>query len=410
MYDELVKLSHDFITTRARSYERYFVRTISVSHRCCFIVGERGVGKTTTVIQYLLRHANEDPFSKKILYIQADHFLLGNLTLYEIAEQFEQLGGEVIAFDEIHKYSNWSQELKSIYDTFPGLRIYASGSSALEIYKGTHDLSRRALIYTMYGQSLREFIEISHKVSLPVIDLEMLLEKHEEYSFDIIKQLKDAGLKVLPLFKQYLECGYYPFYFENRVVKEYWLMLEQNLHATIESDLTAINSKLTGNSVRKIKQLLSFISRSVPFVPEWKSIKAIVQVSDDRTLKSYFKYLEDAGVIYLLKRHLSRLKGLEGEEKIYLSNPNQIYALNYDRVNKGSLRETFFMSILKQSHQLSAPKDGDFMVDGKYFFEVGGKNKSAKQLNYQKNAFLALDDIEKGVGNKIPLWLFGFLY
>jgi len=167
MYTEIVKLSRDFMQTRMQSYERYFIRTMGPTHRFTIILGERGVGKTTTVIQYLLKSVAGDFHSDKILYVQTDHFLLGNTSLYEIAEQFHQLGGKTIAFDEIHKYPNWSMELKSIYDTFPDLRIFASGSSALEIYKGSHDLSRRAIVYRMFGQSLREFIELKFQINMP---------------------------------------------------------------------------------------------------------------------------------------------------------------------------------------------------------------------------------------------------
>lgn len=410
MYDEIVSLSREFIAARVRAYKRYFIQTVPFDHRFGIILGERGVGKTTTLIQYLLEHCGEDTASNKILYVQVDHIIVGNTRLYDIAQEFTQLGGEFIAFDEIHKYENWSIELKSIYDTFSNLRILVSGSSALEIYKGSHDLSRRALIYKMLGLSFREYIELKYSLQLPYFSLKNLLADHEKIEISIINELEKKDLKILALFKLYCRNGYYPFCFEQENIAEYWLILEQNIHATIESDLVSMHASLSGNSVRKIKKLVSYIAKSVPFIPEWKKIKSIIDVSDDRTLKNYFKFLEDSGVIHRLIKNSERLVGLETEEKVYLSNPNQLYALNFDNINVGTVRETFFISMLKHSHDLSMPSSGDVWVDNEFLFEIGGKNKDNKQIRTEKKSYRALDDIEKGIGNKIPLWLFGFLY
>ncbi len=410
MYTEIVKLSQDFMRARVKSYERYFIRNISPQHRFTIILGERGVGKTTTIIQYLLKSVVGDFYSDKILYVQTDHFLLGNTSLYEIAEKFDQLGGETIAFDEIHKYPNWSVELKSIYDTFPNLKIFASGSSALEIYKGSHDLSRRSIVYRMFGQSLREFIELKLEINMQCFSLEQILSNHEKLATDVIKLVASLQLKILPLFKEYLQYGYYPYYFENMSNREYWLTLEQNIHTTIESDLSVVHPSLTGHTISKIKLLIAYIAKSVPFTPNWSKLKSIIGVADDRTLKNYVKYLKDAGLIQTILSTSHKLKGLEEAEKIYLSNPNQLYAVHRDGTNIGTVRETFFASMLTFNHQLSLAKQGDFWVDDKYLIEVGGKNKGLKQIQGKNEAYLAVDNIENGVQHKIPLWLFGFLY
>ena len=212
MYEELRELSQAFIQIKSEPYRRYFIKNAPLKHRFSIILGERGIGKTTTVIQCLLDFADQNPLSDQILYIQADHFLMGKTTLYEIAGTFNRLGGKFIAFDEIHKYSNWSMELKSIYDTFPDLRILASGSSALEIHKGSHDLARRAIEYRMYGLSLREFIELKYGLELSSLTLSEVVTEHTKLAFNIIQRLEEKQLKILKLFNEYLEYGYYPYF------------------------------------------------------------------------------------------------------------------------------------------------------------------------------------------------------
>jgi uncharacterized protein len=408
--DEILALSKRFIDMKYREYRRYFVLNTKLAHRLSLLRGQRGIGKTTSLIQYLLQHAKGDKLSNKIMYVQADHFLLDNTSLYEIAEQFYTLGGEFIAFDEIHKYANWSQELKSIYDTFPKLKIVASGSSALEMYKGSHDLSRRAIVYSMVGLSFREYLELSLGISLPVHPLKEILSDHEKIATTIVKKLEPLSSKILQEFKRYLQCGYYPYFFEMEKLDLYFISLEQNLHTTVESDLVAIYPTINGHSIKKIKQLLMFIASAVPFTPNWKNLKNILEIADERTLKTYFKYLEDAELIHGIMRESNKLHKLELPEKIYLNNPNQYYALSIQSQNIGTIRETFFLSVLSQSHDISIPGTGDFLVDKNYTFEIGGKKKGIEQVKNEKNAYLACDDMEIGINKKIPLWLFGFLY
>jgi len=411
MIEELFSLSQNFIRINNRGYVRYFLRTYPLNNRFSIVVGQRGVGKTTAIIQHILSSYKNDIFTNSALYIQADHFLVGGRSLYEIAEQFYNLGGEMICFDEIHKYPDWSTELKSIYDTFPKLKIVASGSSALEIYKGSHDLSRRAVVYKMFGMSFREFIEIELGINLKSAGLEDIINNHQRIAENIITAVEKKGKKILALFKSYLEYGYYPYFREYKNRELFYLTLEQNIHTTLESDLIAIYPSLSGNSIKKIKKLLMIIASSVPFTPDLKKLKTMLDVGDERTLKTYLKYLEDAGTILTVSKGGRGLRELEKPEKIYLNNPNLIHAISSRMpLEIGNMRETFFLNMAETSHKVSSPAQGDFLVNGRYTFEIGGKNKDFSQIKDIKNSFLGVDNTEIGAGNKIPLWLFGFLY
>lgn len=409
MLDDIRALSRRFIELRFQTYQRYFIKTHALDNHLSIILGDRGIGKTTTLIQYLIRYAKGDPLSPKILYVPSDHILIGSLSLYEIAEEFSKLGGELIAFDEIHKYPNWSAELKSISDSFPKLKVLASGSSALKIHKGTHDLSRRSIVYQMVRASFKEYLEMKLNLEFEAIPLEQLLAKHETLAHTIIKKIPD-GNKILALFQDYLQRGYYPYHAEYSSLDSFAITLEQNLHTTLESDLVVIHPELTGNSIKKIKKLFSYVTSAVPFIPSWGKIKEIIDVIDNRTLKNYFKYLEEASLIRSLSRTAGKLSEIEQVEKIFLNNTNQLYAFTMASPKIGTVRETFFLSMLQPKHQVVAPKNGDFKINNQFVFEVGGKKKGFDQIKNLEHAYLALDDLEIGIDKKIPLWLFGFLY
>jgi predicted AAA+ superfamily ATPase len=361
------------------------------------------VGKTTTIAQYMTQHPEWES-----LYVSMDSFLIGELSMYEIAESFEQGGGKLLCFDEIHKYANWSQELKSIYDNFPALRIVVSGSSALKIGKGSHDLSRRAHQLRMHGMSFKEYLELTLGVELPRLTLEQILTSHETIAMEIVLKLEAYDKKILPLFKTYLKKGYYPYSLMIEDDEIFLDMLKQNIHVSISSDLLFVYPSLDGNSIKKLTLLLSVIMESVPFVPVIEKLKTLLDIGDGRTLKEYFIKLEDAGILRLLMKASSKgLKTLEKPEKIYLDNSNLLYI---SQANVGTVRETFFLNILSAGHTVHYPQKGDFLVDRRYHFEIGGKNKSYQQIKDVESSFVAADDIEVGFGNKIPLWLFGFLY
>lgn len=410
MLGELFGLSRQFLSLKNQSYRRYFIRRTDLSHRMNILIGARGVGKTTTLIQSLLDSVAGDLQSPKILYLQADHFLMKNLKLYEIAEYFVQHGGKYLAIDEIHKYPDWSMELKSIFDTFEELRIFASGSSALEIAQGSHDLSRRALVYRMQGLSFREYLEMRYSVSLPAIPLDTLLTEHLSSTQSILSTLSAKREKVLPAFKAYLREGYYPYSQSLNSVEHYKMALEQNVHVTLESDLTAIYPELTGRSIGRIKRLLSFIANQVPFTPNWTKIAGVLELGDIRTVKQYFQYLEAAELVLTFGSQSKKFKSLENPEKIFLNNPNLMYALASSLPEVGTLRETFFANMLMCDHDVTIPGRGDFQVDQGPVFEIGGAKKGFEQLQESEKGFVAADDIEVGYDRKIPLWLFGFVY
>lgn len=410
MLSDIRNLSQNFLKHKNIPYRRYFIESEPFKHRLSLVLGQRGVGKTTTLIQYLLDQVSNDLFDPSILYVQVDHFQVNGIPIYEIAEQFYTMGGKIIAFDEIHKYPNWSQELKSIYDTFPKLKVIVSGSSALQMHKGSHDLSRRAIKYQLYGLSFREFLELSLKEKFNIYTLEDILKRHQEIAVEVIDRCEKFHKKINPLFQDYLRYGYYPYFLEINDEALYLITLEQNVHTTIESDLAAIYPHLSGASINKIKQILTFIAKSVPFIPNWNNIKDAMDIGDIRTLKNYFLYLEDAYLIRIIKKNNERLRHLSSSEKVYLDNPNQMYALSLESPNSGTIRESFFLNALSPVHKITLPSNGDFLIDNRYCFEVGGKNKKFEQIKNEPNSFLACDSIELGIGNKIPLWLFGFLY
>lgn len=409
-FDDLFRLSQALLKVHLRPYLRSFLQNQPFASRFSMVLGHRGVGKTTVMVQHLSDLAQGDLLSPKILYIQSDHILLQGLSLYEIAEMFQAHGGEAICFDEIHKHPHWSQELKSIHDTFPRLKILASGSSALELHQGSHDLSRRALVHKMEGLSFREYLELRLTASFPIATLDEIQADHPRIAAELKDRVEALQERILPLFAAYLRHGYFPFFFETRDEAVYHRLLEQNIHVTLESDLLAVHPALTGGTTKKIARLLSVIAASVPFKPDFSALRRLMEVGDERTLKTYLKYLEDSGLIISLQGVDKGLRSLEKIEKIYLSNPNLHHVAAPGRTQVGTIRETFFLSMLRVNHRVTAPAQGDFLVNGKILFEVGGKNKDSSQIKGRASSFLALDDLEAGHGRKIPLWLFGFLY
>ena len=411
MIEELVHHHRTILNTFNRPFKRYFLSKHSLENRFSMISGQRGVGKTTAMIQYIHAFVNGDQLDKTALYVPVDHFLMVGRSLYETAREFVQYGGNLLCLDEIHKYPGWSGELKSMYDSFPDLKMIVSGSSALGIHKGSHDLSRRAVVYQMAGLSLREFIALKYQVDLPVLDMALILENHDRHSFEIIGKLEDRGLKILPVFEEYLRHGYFPYFLEHPELYTYLRTLEQGLHATIESDLPAIHPGLSGAGIQKLKRLLAAIARSAPFTPDMKRLKQMIDIGDERTLKTYLVHLDDGKAITCLQKANKSIRGLEKPEKIYLNNPNQAFAIcDPHQVNPGTLRELFFLCMVRENHAVTIPPKGDFLVDDRLVFEVRGKGKTFKQIKDLPNSYLAVDGIEHGMGARIPLWLFGFLY
>ena len=371
-------------------FKRYLYEEIAWNSRMIGIIGARGVGKTTMILQYI----KENSDSKKSLYITADDIYFAKNNLVDLADDFYKNAGEYLFIDEIHKYTNWSRELKNIYDSFPDLKVVFTGSSVLDILKGSADLSRRAIIYKLYGLSFREYLNFFHHYNINVYSLKQIINNEIK-----LKNIKHP----LPLFNDYLKHGYYPFGIENEMNLRLWQIIVQ----TLETDIPQYANLNVGTS-RKLKRLLSVIAESVPFKPNFTKISKIINVSRN-SLDDYFLYMEKARLIAQLRDETNGLRGLGKVEKIYLDNPNIIFNLVGDNSNIGNIRETFFFNQMRVKQDVLSYKKADFVID-EYTFEIGEKNKQQKQIEKDGKSFVVKDDIEFGYLNVIPLWAFGFNY
>ncbi|MCF6213519.1 MAG: AAA family ATPase [Flavobacteriaceae bacterium] len=397
---ELLRQKHTNIINEVDlSFQRYLLKQLPFNERLIGIKGSRGVGKTTLLLQYIKQYYGV--VSDKALYISLDdlYFTAHNLT--DFVSEFVAKGGTHLFIDEVHKYKNWSIELKNIYDSYAKLQIVFTGSSLLEILNARSDLSRRALVYTMQGMSFREFLNFNYKTDFKSLSLLDILNNHVE----IANQLTNE-IKVLKYFHTYLKVGYFPFYNKNETL--YYQRLQEIINMILEIELPLLrNTDIS--IIGKIKQLLYVISQSVPFKPNISALSNKIKTTR-KTLLEYLHYLNDANVLKSLNKDNFGVSVLQKPEKLYFENTNYLYAIRGTEPNIGSIREMFFLNQLSQKHQLTYPDKGDFKVDDHYIFEIGGKAKTNKQIAGIENAFIASDDIEFGYENKIPLWLFGFLY
>ena len=390
----LNNISLDFI--RSIMYE------INWDARLIGIRGARGVGKTTLLLQYIKKNL---PMDHTVLYVSLDNIWFSENRLSVLADQFVKQGGKYLFLDEVHKYRDWSVELKNIYDDYPDLQIVFTGSSLLELLQARADLSRRAVVYSMQGLSFREYLNFEAKHSFEPASLESVLDGHPELTQEIVSECKP-----LEYFHRYLKTGYYPFYKE--VPDLYYNRIEEILNLIFEIELTQLRG-VDMAYVPKLKQLLLVIAESAPFIPNISRLSERIGINRV-TLLTYLRYLEDAGVIHSLFKDAKGISRLQKPDKIFLENTNISYAISYGdhQVNRGNLRETFFVNQLSQSHRVTYPKKMDFLVNDSILFEVGGVNKetAANVSGESYPIYFALDDIEYGHRNQIPLWLFGFLY
>jgi len=396
MLDILRNTFYKQLSNTSLKFKRHLHSSLDMDDKLIGILGSRGVGKTTFILQYL---KELDVALEKKLYFSVDHFYALNYSLYEIAEEFSKVGGEVLAIDEIHKYPNFAQELKSIYDTFD-LKVIFSGSSAVALENSKVDLSRRAVLYRVNGLSFREFLEFETGKKYTKYTLEEILQNHTQIAFKINEQLKPFAY-----FSKYLEYGYYPFYKQN--INLYAQKLNEVLNIVLESDLPLI-FKIDPSNINKLKKLLAMLCQSKPYELNISKLSQKIELNR-ATLYNYLAYLE-AGHLTKMVRQQSRGDAIFTKpEKLYLNNTNlsHSYCENHD---KGTNREIFFTNQVAQDHTIHYSKVGDFLVDENYTFEIGGKDKSFKQIKDLKNSFVVADDIEVGFDNKIPLYLFGFLY
>ena len=380
-------------------FQRYLIDDIDWDGRLLAITGARGTGKTTMILQHIKKKFGNSP--KDVLYVSADHIWFSGNRLFDLANDFEKQGGRYLFIDEVHKYGNWSQEIKNIYDTFSDLKVVITGSAMLQIYKGNADLSRRAVHYVLHGMSFREFLKYDQNIDFEKCTLEDLVRSHVE-----IAGCFNDKIRPLPLFTTYLKQGYFPYYKSDK--RFYLSKLANTVNLILEMDLPAVET-VEIYSIRKIKKLLWIISQSVPFTPNISTLAKDLDVSRN-SLLNYLTILERGGLVNLLTSSTKGTNSLSKPDKIYLNNTNHIFALGANKPDIGNLRETFFFNQLQVVSKVTSASRADFIVDDKYVFEVGGKNKGHEQIKGLNNAWLALDNIEYGSGNKIPLWLFGMLY
>lgn len=396
--EAIVKKHLNLITQTEFGFERYLLNKLPWEQRLLGIKGARGVGKTTMFLQYIKKNYGTSP---RALYISLDDLYFSENQLSNLVENFVNRGGEHLFVDEVHKYPNWSIELKNIYDNYPNLKVAFTGSSLLEILNARADLSRRALVFELQGLSFREYLKFRHNIDLQPISLEYLLANHTQIALDI-----DAKFKPLSFFESYLQKGYYPFYQENSVF--YYKQLQEIINLILEIELPLLR-KTEVRMIFKIKQLLYIISQSVPFKPNVAALANKIQVTR-KTIMDTLVYLADAGILNMIYKDQFGISLLQKPEKIYLENTNFAFALSTNEPNIGNIRETFFLNQLSEQHRVTYHDRADFTVNEKYVFEIGGKNKTKSQIQGLENAYIVQDDIAFGVENTIPLWLFGMLY
>ena len=385
--------------------KRYLYNKINWDLKSIGILGQRGLGKTTMMLQYIKENFNN---TDKALYITLDNPYMQSTSLIEFAREFEQYGGEVLFIDEVHKYDDWSTHIKNIYDSLD-IRVIFSGSSILQIEKQNADLSRRTIIYHLENLSFREYLEFTGVKKFDSYSIEDILENHKSIANDI----KD-DIKPLMHFKEYLQYGSYPFILEDK--DTYYQKIVQMINLILETDLPYIN-KIEMQQITKLKKLLYMLALNVPFVPNITDIAKATNISRPKVYE-YLQHLESAKIINSIRSKEKGYNIMSKPEKLFMQNTNISYALT-NKIDTGSARESFFVNQIKNYYNadtkliddtIFSSKQGDFLVDSKYIFEVGGKNKGFEQIKDLANSYVAADDIEIGFKNKIPLWLFGFLY
>lgn len=396
MIAQLQLLSNQILSQKTPEYKRFLFNRIDFNERLIGILGSRGVGKTTILLQYL----HEIYQNKKTLYIMADHPIIAELGLFDIANEFQKKGGEILIIDEIHKVKNFEIDLKLIYDSFFTLQVVFTGSNAVAIDNAKADLSRRAVIHKLPVLSFREFLELETNIKFDTISLENILQNHTNKATEILSKVKPFAY-----FEEYLKSGVYPFYTTSK--NSYVQKLLSASMQILETDLPMIYT-IDHDKINSLKKMMIMLCQSEPYDINISKLCGAVELNQ-RTLYKYLGILQAAGLIRILGAKSSGVSIISKPEKLYLDNTN-LFSIFCDTPKVGTVRETYFASQTSYEHNINYPKSGDFILDEKYTFEVGGKDKSFKQLKNTKEGYIVADDIEIGIDNKIPLWLFGFLY
>ena len=380
-------------------YFRYLYGQIDWNERLIGIKGARGVGKTTMLLQHIKQAF---PDWQKAFYVSLDHIWFTTHTLLELTEYIYTHGTTHLFLDEVHRYPTWINEIKNIYDSYPRLNVVFTGSSLLQLDNAQADLSRRLRMYTLQGLSFREYLKLSHIADLKACSLSDILTAHLQIAAGIT-----SDLKVLPHFERYLRQGYYPFRLETNSEESYLERVTNIVSTIIENDIPAVEP-IEYETLLKAKRLLMYLAQTVPFTTNMSNLCTNISTTRNQLIR-LLSLLDQAALLRLLYASGKNLKALGKPEKILFNNPNLMYALSRS-VDIGTIRETFFTSMLSQGHQLQYPAQGDLLVDDTYLFEIGGKGKRFSQIRDLPDSYVAADDIEIGFGNKIPLWLFGLLY
>jgi len=379
------------------TFKRYLYDRINWKVRLIGIKGARGVGKTTL----LLQHIKETfPNPESALYVSLDNLWFESHDIEELVEFLYTHGVTHLYFDEVHRFKGWAALLKHLYDSYPELNIVYTGSAVLAIENSATDLSRRQTMYSLGGLSFREYLEYEGIAKVRPLSLAEMLSSHIRYAASLASRIK-----VLQHFDKYLQTGYYPYYKDAGA--DYPMRIGEVVRLVIESDIPSVED-ITYTTVQKIRKLLMVIAENVPLTPNINKLSSQLESTRDQTLKMLY-LLDRAGLLWMLTTEAKDYKHLSGPKKVYLNNPNLMYALT-ERVSEGTLRETFFANQVGTVASLTMPAQGDFEVNGKYLFEVGGSHKTFDQIADIPDSYLAIDDIETGIGNRIPLWLFGCLY
>ena len=396
MIEQLQLLSNQILSQKVPEYKRFLFDKIDFNERLIGVLGSRGIGKTTLLLQYLHSIFKE----KKTLYIMADHPVVFELGLFNIADEFQKKGGEVLIIDEIHKIKNFEIDLKLIYDSFFSLNVVFTGSNAVAIDNAKADLSRRAIIYKLPVLSFREFLELETNEKFEPILLQEILENHTTHAIDILSKVKPFAY-----FEEYLKGGAYPFYKTSK--NSYVQKLLNASMQILETDLPMIYA-IEHDKINSLKKMMVMLCQSEPYDLNISKLCSAVELNQ-RTLYKYLGILQAAGLIRILGAKSTGISIISKPEKMYLDNTN-LFSIFCNNSKIGTIRETFFASSVSYNHNINYPKSGDFILDEKYTFEIGGKDKSFKQIKDAKEGFVVSDDIEIGFDNKIPLWLFGFIY
>lgn len=396
--DQLLAQSEVLVHATNTQFKRFLYYEINWTDRLIGIKGARGTGKTTMLLQKL-KELSLPPH--KAAYFSLDDMYFTTNTLVDTVRNFHKNGGEYLFIDEVHKYPNWSREIKNVYDQLKDLNIVFTGSSIIDISRQEVDLSRRVLMWELPGLSFREYLKMNKIADVEQLTLIELLDPQVNK-----RALFPNTFKPYEYFSDYLKYGYYPFSIEDTL--GFYRRLKQVVRLIVEFDMAELKEFDIRNA-KKMLQLLQIISDQVPFKPNL--VKLAERSSIHRnTVLNYLFFLDQAKLIHLLYPYGNSIALLQKPEKIYLENPNLLYALSTTQINIGTVRETFFLNQLKVRHNIFDGKAVDFIVDGDYYFEVGGSNKGSYQIKNLKNAYLVKDDLEYPIGNSIPLWIFGFLY